>query len=503
MAIPHLTRRNGEAVRAAVYLRQSLDKHGDELAVSRQWDECIALCERKGWTPIKKDDGSSAYEENNTSATKGTRPKYQQLLKDIEAGEVDAVAVWNLDRLHRDNLESEQFIRLVRMTGIKVATCSGDVNLNTGDGRFFARMKGVVDVTEVERKTERQQLAMRQLAKAGRLWWASRPFGFDADPDPITGGWWVVKHDTVAKTTVFNEIRLHPTEAKLLKAAYDAVVKGCSLHSIVTDWNKAGIKTPKDNIWRGAQLRQLLLAERNAGLRQVPDDDSDDVAYIKGNWPPIVSEDVWRGVCGILADRKRLHGKSRARKYLMSGIAICGACKHPMTSGVTTDAARRKYECRRPGCRGVARDAEHVDAMVVEAVVARLSRPDAAELLLNCECEDLDELQAQADALRAQIIAAENEYDEGIIDGRRLAARRERVNEKLAPIVARMEDRDRAEVFEDVIGPDADEKFDRLDLDRKRAVIKALVTVTINPTARGTGRVFDHRKVVVKLRDES
>jgi DNA invertase Pin-like site-specific DNA recombinase len=482
MAISHLTRQNGEAVRAAVYLRQSLDKLGDELAISRQWDECVALCERKGWTPIK-------YEENNTSATKGTRPAYRQMLEDIEAGAVDAVVAWNLDRLHRQPIELEHFLALARSTGIAVSTCTGDVDLSTDDGRMFARMKGVIGIAEVERKTARQKLAMRQLANAGRLWWASRPFGYCATPDPITGGWWVVKHDAVAKTTIYNEIRLHDDEAPLVEAAYDAVLKGFSLHSIATAWNDAGVRTPKGNIWRGAQLRQLLLAERNAGLRQVPGDD--EIAYIEGNWPPIVTEDMWRGVCGILADPKRLHGKSRARRYLMSGIAVCGRCTHPLTSGVTTGTARRKYECRQPGCYGVARDAERVDAMVIEHVVGRLSSPDAQELLLDRERDDLDQLQAEVDALRAQITAAEHEYDDGVIDGHRLQARKDRVNEKLAPIVATMQDAERVEVFEDVIGPDADEKFDRLDLDRKRAVIKALVTVTVKPSS--STRVF-HRK---------
>ena len=99
--------------------------------------------------------------------------------------------------------------------------------------------------------------------------------------------------------------------------------------------------------------------------------------------------------------------------------------------------------------------------MVVEAVVNRLSRADATELLVDRERDDLDQLRAEADALRAQIAAAEDEYDEGVIDGRRLQARKDRVTEKLAPIVATMQDRDRAEVFEDLIGPDADDKFDQ------------------------------------------
>ena len=289
MAIPPLTSENTDAVHAAIYLRQSFDKLGDELAVSRQLEECAALCEERGWT-------YTVYEENNTSATKGARRTYRRLLDAIEAGEVDTVVVWNLDRLHRQPIELEQFLALARRTGIAVTSCTGDVDLATDDGRMFARMKGVMAIAEVERKTARQLLAMRQLANSGRLWWGVPAVRVQRRLDPINGAWWVVKHDPKKKrtpeATIYNKIRLHPTEAALVKRAYEDFLKGVSLHTIAKDWNEAGVKTPKGNKWRGAQVRQLLLAERNAGLGQVP---GDEVTYVGGNWPDIVSEDVWRG----------------------------------------------------------------------------------------------------------------------------------------------------------------------------------------------------------------
>jgi DNA invertase Pin-like site-specific DNA recombinase len=36
---------------AAVYLRQSVDKYGDQLAISRQREDCLTLCAQRGWTP--------------------------------------------------------------------------------------------------------------------------------------------------------------------------------------------------------------------------------------------------------------------------------------------------------------------------------------------------------------------------------------------------------------------------------------------------------------------
>ena len=37
-------------MRAVIYLRQSKDREGNELAIERQRAECRRLCERRGWT---------------------------------------------------------------------------------------------------------------------------------------------------------------------------------------------------------------------------------------------------------------------------------------------------------------------------------------------------------------------------------------------------------------------------------------------------------------------
>src|SRR5688572_28920936 len=57
-------------VRAAVYLRQSLDRDGTGLAVARQRDDRLKLCTDRGWEPVE-------YVDNDTSASSGrVRPAY-------------------------------------------------------------------------------------------------------------------------------------------------------------------------------------------------------------------------------------------------------------------------------------------------------------------------------------------------------------------------------------------------------------------------------------------
>ena len=145
---------------AACYLRQSVDKLGDELAISRQREDCLKLCEERGWTPVE-------YTDNDISATSGKRPAYEQMLADIRAGGIDAVVAWDLDRLHRRPIELEHFIDLADEKHLALATVGGDADLSTDSGRLFARIKGAVARAEVERKSARQKRAMRRPTREG------------------------------------------------------------------------------------------------------------------------------------------------------------------------------------------------------------------------------------------------------------------------------------------------------------------------------------------------
>ena len=245
---------------AATYLRQSLDRTGEALAVARQRKDCLALCEQRGWTPTE-------YLDNDCSASTGkVRPAYQRLLADIRAGAVEAVVVYDLDRLHRRPIELEEFIDLADNKRLKLATVTGECDLSTDNGRLFARIKGAVARAEVERKGARQRDEAEQRAGRGLPHWRNA-FGYlDAgdgrrEPDPQI--------------------------APLVREAYAAILTGSSLGDICKLWNNAGALTkrwarPKDadgqtiktaapelkrRPWTPPQVSNFLRKPRNAGLR--------------------------------------------------------------------------------------------------------------------------------------------------------------------------------------------------------------------------------------------
>jgi site-specific DNA recombinase len=136
-------------MKTAIYLRQSLDRDLTKVGIDYQREHLLKLCAAKGW------DDPVEYIDRNISATKGTRPAYNDLCEDIRGGVVGKVAVWDMDRLHRQPRELEDFMDLAAKHGVELANVGGDVDLSTPSGRMFARMKGTVAKYEVEQKSAR------------------------------------------------------------------------------------------------------------------------------------------------------------------------------------------------------------------------------------------------------------------------------------------------------------------------------------------------------------
>ena len=435
-------------MRAAVYLRQSLDRHGDGLAVARQRDDCLRLCADRGWTAVE-------YVDNDTSASVGRRPSYERMLDDIRAGTVDAVVAWDLDRLHRRPVELEHFITLADEKHIALATVGGDADLSTDGGRLFARIKGAVARAEVERKSARQKRAGLQRAESGKAW-GPRAFGYTEKND-----------------------QLIDTESNAVRDAYRAVLAGASLGSIATKWNDAQIATTKGNKWRSAQVRQLLLNPRYAGLRSYNGE-----IVGSASWPAIVPEDVWRSVNTMLLDPGRRSGATRGRKHLLTGLALCGVCQSPLGSGIAQSTRQTVYRCK--ACLRLSRNQQYVDEVVVAVVVGRLSQPDAIELAIDEKRENIGELRDRAATLRARLDSIATDFADGELTASQLRTATARIKNQLAQAESEMLSANRARIFDGIIGvSDVAERFAALPLDRRRAIIDALLTVTVMPTGRG------------------
>ena len=440
-------------MRAAVYLRVSLDRTGEGLAVERQQQDCLAMCEARGWQPV-------IYCDNDTSASTGVRPEYQRLLSDIKAGSIQAVVVWDLDRLHRRPIELEQFMELADEKKIALATVTGDVDLSTDNGRLFARIKGAVAKAEVERKSARQKRALLQRAQAGKGW-GTRAFGYTSQDEIV------------------------PVEAAAVRAAHESIQAGGTLTGIAAKWNADGLLTAKgSNLWTGHSVRRVLLNPRYAGIREYRGE------RYPAAWEPIVPEVSWQKTVLVLSNPARGGRNKRFRRGLLTGIAMCGLCNTPLGIGTSGEKKRirKVYTCKADNCHGIQRDQKRVELFIEDVVVERLSRPDALKLVMRQPNLDTEKLRLEADSLHERRKALALNLAKGLMDENDVSEAVNYIAGRLREIESLLFDATAEKVFDGLIGAsDVRAAWLELGLDRQRAIIERLITVTVNPAPRGRG----------------
>lgn len=439
-------------MRATIYARISSDREGAGLGVRDQEVDCRELADRRGHEIV------SVHTDNDVSAYSGKpRPGYRALLQDIREGRVDVVLAWHTDRLHRSPVELEAYAQLSAEHGVTTETVkAGPLDLATPSGLLVARMLGNVARYEVEHMVERQRRAKKRAAESGTWKGGPRPFGFKADG-----------------------VTLREDEARLIREAVPRVLAGESLRGIARDWNAQGSTTAGGRPWDGTSVRRVLLRARNAGLMTHNGD-----VIGAAEWPAIIPEESWRAVVAYLSDpARRKNAKNVARRWQGSGLYLCGVCEGPI-QGTTNSNRRKVYRC---ADGHVSRNLAEVDGYVNAVVVERLRQPDAREVLApKPDAGESERLHEQAMALRSRLDELATLFADGAIDAQQLARGSAKLNTDLDLVRGRIASAMTGSAGVGIVdAPDPGAAWLEAPLDRRRAVLDALLTVTLLP---GRGR---------------
>lgn len=465
--------------RAAVYTRISSDD-GTAAGVARQEADCRELAGQKGWTL------GEVYVDNDVSAYSGkARPAYRRLLADLEAGVVDAVVVWHLDRLHRSPAELERFFEVVDRAGVsKLATVTGDVDLGTNDGRFHARILGAVARKESDDKSRRLRRKHLELAQAGKVSGGGRAFGWE--PDRVT---------------------LKLEEAELIREAASRVLAGESLRGVCVDWNARGVKTVTGTAWSMTVLRRVLTAWRTCGVRAVGKDtattSSEPVA--DAVWPPILDRATVERLRGLLLDPGRQLNRS-PRRYLLTGMIRCAECGAKLVARPRSDK-RRCYVCATgPGFNGCGKIrvlAEPVEDLVAEAVIQRLDSPHLAAALAELAVDNNgDDLASGISDNERRLTELAEDWAHGKISRAEWLAARNVIERRLDTARKALARSTRTTALDGFFGAQGALRtaWPAMGIDRRRAVLTAVLDrVAIRPAVRGRNR-FDPARVDVTWR---
>jgi site-specific DNA recombinase len=459
--------------RAVIYLRESVDQDGDAHNVANHLADCRRLTDRRGWTVTR------VLCDNDVSATSGKRrPEWETLLRMIEDHAMDRLVVWAADRLLREPTDLELLIKLCERENMPIATATGDLDLSNDQGRLVARILTAVAKGEVERKSARQKLANSEAALAGkRRKGTPRPFGYGAD------------HVTPA-----------PNEAAAVRWAADCLLGGGTVSAVAREWSARGLRPPQApfgplvrDSWKRNSVTVIMSNPAIAGIRTYHGE-----VVAEGDWAPVLPRETWEAVRALLADPGRK--PPRGVRTLLGGLMLC-RCGNTV-QGSTSSAGKAVYRCN-PATRGPGQDGPHaqsmtgpVDEHVTLRIIARLARPDLADLVTP-KRPDLGPLHTEAASIRANLDELAADRALGLVSRAQMIAATQRGNARLAEISARLAAAAESSALAPfAVGESARKVWDRLDNSRRRAVIAALCTVTLHPAGRGA-RVFDPATVTL------
>lgn len=509
-----------QPVRAAIYLRISQDREMDGLAIERQRQDCEALARFRRWEVVE------TYVDQSKSATDKTkkRPAYDRMVADYEAGRFSAIVCYDLDRLTRQPRQLEDWIDRAETRGLALVTANGDADLSTDGGRLFARIKAAVARGEVERKSARQSRAHVQRAIQGRVPRGVRPLGYATD-----GG--VIRKEAKAVRAVYDVFDRGASLRGIARALSGIQeedddkaeqVKGVPKmpnHSrtLTIERNEKRVAedlpakpVPDDRPWAESTVLGILRNPRYAGYSvytdvrdrraTVADNQSrlangerprgkrrdwrefivkgEDGLPVKGQWKPLVSEDLWQRVQLKLDDDSRVTNRvGTHRRHLGSGLYVCGVC------GSFMRGWSRGYRCKQ-GC--MSRSGGPIDELVRGVVTERLRQPDALRSVTATDSPRLTGLQAEIDEQRGRIARAEHDYDAGLLEAADLKRNRTRAKEVIARLEDEIRSLPRGAVNVPILGSDDPaQAFLDADLNVQRATIEALVRVTLQSQTRG------------------
>src|SRR5712671_3720424 len=166
-------------IRCAIYTRKSseegLDQAFNSLEAQREACEAyIASQKHERWRGI-----TAPYDDGGYSGGSMDRPALRQLLADIDAGEIDTVVVYKVDRLTRSLADFAKIIERFDAGQVSFVSVTQQFNTTTSMGRLTLNV--LLSFAQFEREVTGERIRDKIAASKRRGMWmgGNLPLGYD------------------------------------------------------------------------------------------------------------------------------------------------------------------------------------------------------------------------------------------------------------------------------------------------------------------------------------
>jgi len=390
-----------------------LEKEFNSLDAQRESGELFVRCQAgEGWTLVP-----DSYDDGGFTGGNMERPALRRLMLDIEAGKVDAVVVYKVDRLSRSLLDFARMMQVFDSRKVSFVSVTQQFNTATSMGRLVLHV--LLSFAQFEREiiSERTRDKIAATRRKGK-WAGGHPIlGYDVDPQGF-------------------KLLVNPAEAERVRATFELYLRHGSLLPVVRVLAERGWCnkrwTTRDGKTRGGKgftrtsLHKLLTNVACAGKVRYKDE------VHPGEHPAIVDAELWGRVQAQLDRNGRAGGAPVRNRFgaLLKGLLRCVPCGAAMTPSHSTRQAEgikryRYYVCSSAQKRGwhtcpsKSIPAGQIEELVVQQI-RRVGRDP--EVLRDVLAEARRQDETRAVELGAERREREKELRDGHAEIRKVAA---------------------------------------------------------------------------------
>ena len=274
--------------RCAVYTRKSTDEGLDQEynSLEAQRDAGLAFIasqRHEGWIAV--DDG---YDDGGYSGGNMERPGLRRLMIDIEAGKIDTVVVYKIDRLTRSLPDFAKLVDVFDRNGVSFVSVTQQFNTTTSMGRLTLNI--LLSFAQFEREVTGERIRDKIAASKARGMWMGGmpPLGYDVVERKLV----VNAAEAELVSGIFCRYAEHGSAAQLVR---ELAIEGQTTKSWVTQGGLHRPGRPIDQQYLFAMLRnRIYLGEMVHKGESYP-----------GQHQAIVSPELWNAAHAFIERRKQ------------------------------------------------------------------------------------------------------------------------------------------------------------------------------------------------------
>lgn len=325
--------------RVAIYIRVSTLHQVDKDSIPMQRQDLLAYSKL-----ILNTEDCVIFEDAGYSGKNTDRPKFQEMMSRIRAGDFTHLLAWKIDRISRNLLDFAAMYRELKELGVIFVSKNEQFDTSTAMGE--AMLKIILVFAELERNMTSERVTSTMISRANNgLWNGGRiPYGYNYNPET-------------------HEFSINESEKTVVLLIHDMYEKERSLVRIARELNEKGYRSRAGNLWSPISLRIILKSVfycgdyvynvLKEGNRQKIKDKSEWIT-VENHHQGIISKKQKNNIIAILESRYKLRKQrntyvSLKHVHIFGGLLYCASCGSPL--GSTPGNIKRdnwsysKYNC--------------------------------------------------------------------------------------------------------------------------------------------------------------